>query len=146
MERHQLVPGILGCHLTCPFPQRRTALFSACPKTAAHRREFALMTTTLTREPQARPKQAEPPSSPPIPVSGLLDVTDGTAFVRHDGYQRGPGDVYVPAALIKQHGLRKGDHLEGTARPPRQGKTRDKYPGLTQVTAVNGTDPEQAKA
>ena len=102
--------------------------------------------STLSKEPQTRPQPAGPPSPPPIPVSGLLDITDGTAFVRQDGYQRGPGDVYVPAALIKQHGLRKGDHLAGTARPPRQGKTRDKYPGLTQVTAVNGGDPRQASA
>ncbi len=101
---------------------------------------------THTREAQTRPQQAGPPSSPPIPVSGLLDITDGTAFLRQDGYQRGPRDVYVPAALIKQHALRKGDHLEGTARPPRPGKTRDKYPGLTQVTAVNGGDPRQVMA
>ena len=55
-------------------------------------------------------------------MSGLLDITDGTAFVRQDGYQRGPRDVYVPAALIKQHGLRKGDHLDGTAG--RHGRAR----------------------
>jgi transcription termination factor Rho len=105
-----------------------------------------MTTTTITRPPAARQQPAGEPSSPAIPVSGLLDIADGTAFVRRDGYQRGPGDVYVPAALIKQYGLRKGDHLEGTARPPRQGRTRDKHPGLAQVTAINGGDPRQAAA
>src|SRR5215468_4508278 len=135
--------------LAAPYAPISAAPYGAypgVPENGRFSKGIALMTTTLTKQPQARPKQAEPPSSPPIPVSGLLDIADGTGFVRRDGYQRGPGDVYVPAALIKQHGLRKGDHLKGTAQRPRQGKTRDKYPGLTQVTAVNGAGPQQATA
>ena len=117
--------------------------------------------TTTTQEPPAvlktaqpaprraaRPQRTQPPAAaeptPVTPVSGILGISDGRAFLRRAGYQRGPDDVYVAPALIKQYGLRAGDLLEGAARPPRTGKTRDKYPGLTRVDSVNGTDPALA--
>ena len=110
----------------------------------------------------ARPPAAAPvQESPAEPVSGLLDITDGRAFLRRAGYQRGPDDVYLSQAQVGQHGLRKGDAVEGTARPPQPGKPAgkpsgnrdrssgnrdrtDKYPVLATVTAVNGSDPAQA--
>ena len=103
-----------------------------------------------TRSPAPAPVQ----ESPPQPVSGLLDITDGRAFLRRAGYQRGPDDVYLSQAQVEQYGLRKGDAVEGTARPPQPGKPAgkpsgnrdrtDKYPVLATVTAVNGSDPAQA--
>jgi transcription termination factor Rho len=97
-------------------------------------------------------------------VSGLLDITDGRAFLRRAGYQRGPDDVYLSPARVQQYGLRKGDAVDGTARPPQPGKPAgnrdrssgnrdrssgqrdrlDKYPVLATVTAINGSDPELA--
>jgi transcription termination factor Rho len=99
--------------------------------------------------------------SPAQPVSGLLDITDGRAFLRRAGYQRGPDDVYLSQAQVQQYGLRKGDAVDGTARPPQPGKSAgksagnrdrsagqrdrlDKYPVLATVSAVNGSDPELA--
>jgi transcription termination factor Rho len=104
---------------------------------------------------KARAQTPAPPvqESPPEPVSGLLDITDSRAFLRRAGYQRGPDDVLVSQAQVQQYGLRHGDAVEGTARPPRAGQTqgnrdsrakRDKYPLLASVTAVNGTDPRLA--
>jgi transcription termination factor Rho len=114
-------------------------------------------TRNATRAPAAAPVQ----ESPPQPVSGLLDITDGRAFLRRAGYQRGPDDVYLSQAQVEQYRLRKGDAVEGTARPPQPGKSAgkssgnrdrssgnrdriDKYPVLATVTAVNGSDPQQA--
>jgi transcription termination factor Rho len=97
-------------------------------------------------------------------VSGLLDITDGRAFLRRAGYQRGPDDVYLSPAQVQQYGLRKGDAVDGTARPPQPGKPAgnrdrssgnrdrssgqrdrlDKYPVLATVTAIDGNDPELA--
>jgi transcription termination factor Rho len=89
-------------------------------------------------------------------VSGLLDVTDGRAFLRRAGYQRGPDDVLVSQAQLQQYGLRPGDAVEGTARASRPGQapgnrdnrasraSREKYPLLASVTAVNGIDPQLA--
>ncbi|MGI8449932.1 MAG: hypothetical protein ACR2MP_22680, partial [Streptosporangiaceae bacterium] len=74
----------------------------------------------------ARPRPQTPAApvheSPPEPVSGLLDITDGRAFLRRAGYQRGPDDVLVSQAQVQQYGLRPGDAVDGTARPPRAGQ------------------------
>ena len=94
-------------------------------------------------------------------MSGLLDITDGRAFLRRAGYQRGPDDVSLSQAQVQQYGLRKGDAVDGTARPPQPGKPAgkssgsrdrssgqrdrlDKYPVLATVSAVNGSDPKLA--
>ncbi|MGH3120865.1 MAG: hypothetical protein ACRDND_07490, partial [Streptosporangiaceae bacterium] len=72
-----------------------------------------------TRPPSAAPVQ----ESPAQPVSGLLDITNGRAFLRRAGYQRGPDDVYLSQPQVQQYGLRQGDAVDGTARPPQPGKS-----------------------
>jgi len=109
------------------------------------------------------PEQAAPPRTLAdhdgtlTQVSGILDVGDGHAFLRTDGYRAGPDDVYLPISLARQHGLRKGDHIEGAARPPhagqrgqggqggRGGKSREKFRVLARVDRVNGMTLAQAK-
>src|SRR6266581_2736542 len=93
--------------------------------------------TAATREPATRAPAA-------IPVSGIVDPADGHAFVRTSGYRRGPDDVYVSAGQIRQYGLRKGDRIEGTARPDgtaAKGTGRGKFRPLVQVDTVNGMPP-----
>ena len=87
--------------------------------------------------PPAQVKQA--PAA--IAVSGLVDLADGHAFVRTSGYRRGPDDIYVSAAQIRQYGLRKGDLIEGTARPQPNGTARGKFRPLLAVVTVNGRPP-----
>jgi transcription termination factor Rho len=102
------------------------------------------MTTTIQES--AAPAQAvQSPAS--VPVSGIVDPdskTDGHALVRVSGYRPSPADVYVSAGQIKQYGLRKGDRIDGTARPSAGG--RAKYRPLTTVDTVNGMPPELARA
>jgi len=75
---------------------------------------------------------------------GVLDVVeDGIGFLRADHYLPGPEDVYVSQSQIRRFGLRTGDMVVGQVRPP---KENEKYFGLLRVEAVNGLDPEQAKA
>jgi transcription termination factor Rho len=90
----------------------------------------------------------------PIPVSGILDAGGSHAFLRTSGYRQGPGDIYVPVSQIRQYGLRKGDHVEGAARPPRQGgdgrpgrpgKPHEKFGVLARLDTVNGMEPGQAR-
>jgi transcription termination factor Rho len=94
-------------------------------------------------------------SGAPIPVSGILDIGDGRAFVRVSGYRMGRDDVYVPASLVGQYRLRRGDHVTGAAWPPGQGgadrpgrrsKTVPKHGSLARIEAVNGMEPARAKA
>ena len=109
------------------------------------------MTATI-QETAAPPQVKQAPAA--IPVSGIVDIADGHAFVRTSGYRRGPADVYVSAGQIRQYGLRKGDHIEGAARPngtsPNgtgpNGTGRGKFNPLVRVDTVNGMSPELARA
>jgi len=75
---------------------------------------------------------------------GVLDIIeDGIGFLRADHYLPGAEDVYVSQSQIRRFGLRTGDMVVGQVRPP---KENEKYFGLLRVEAVNGLDPEQAKA
>src|SRR5580658_1894399 len=91
----------------------------------------------------ARAVQAPAASPASVPVSGLVDPGEGHALVRVSGYQPSPADVYVSAGQIKQYGLRKGDRIDGTARPSAGG--RAKYRPLVSAATVNGMPPELAR-
>lgn len=50
-----------------------------------------------------------------------------------------PDDVYISPSQIKQNGLRTGDTVKGTIRPPKEG---EKYFALIKVESINGKSPE----
>ncbi|MEU4035442.1 transcription termination factor Rho [Streptomyces collinus] len=88
------------------------------------------MTTTL--EP---PHVQRAPAAPP--VAGVLDVdAHGKGHLRAVTCLSSPADPQVPPALIRRHGLRKGDLVEGLRGAQR---------ALTEVTRVNGGDPADAR-
>jgi transcription termination factor Rho len=76
---------------------------------------------------------------------GVLDRLSGGAGIlrrKENAYLPGDDDVYVPARLIDQYGLRKGDAIDGEiGSPPGRGK----LPPLKTVTSVNGEPPEAAR-
>lgn len=80
-----------------------------------------------------------------IPVAGILDILDNYAFVRTSGYLPGPNDVYVSLAQVRKNGLRKGDHVTGAVRQPRDGERREKFNALVRLDSVNGQGPEQSR-
>jgi transcription termination factor Rho len=86
------------------------------------------MTTTLER--------------PPTPVTqeqatGVLDITsNGQGHLRAQSLLPGPADLQVSSALIRRHGLRKGDLVEGV---------RGKQRALTEVERVNGLPAEELR-
>jgi transcription termination factor Rho len=77
---------------------------------------------------------------------GVLDRLSGGAGIlrrKENAYLPGDDDVYVPARLIDQYGLRKGDAIEGEiGSPPGRGK----LPPLKSITSVNGEPPEAARS
>ena len=80
-----------------------------------------------------------------IEVQGVLDIlTEGFGFLRSSdfNYYNSPDDVYVSNTLIKTLGLKVGDTIEGTIRPPRE---KEKYFPLVKVLKVNGLDPQIVK-
>ncbi|CAL9431842.1 Transcription termination factor Rho [Nocardiopsis dassonvillei] len=80
-----------------------------------------------------------------LPVAGILDILDNYAFVRTTGYLPGHSDVYVSLAQVRKHGLRKGDHIIGAVRQPRDGERKEKFNALVRLDSVNGMSPDQAK-
>ncbi|GFG51430.1 transcription termination factor Rho [Mycolicibacterium agri] len=82
------------------------------------------------------------------PVAGILDVLDNYAFVRTSGYLAGPNDVYVSMNMVRKNGLRRGDHITGAVRLPKDGEQpnqRQKFNPLVRIDTVNGKPVEEAK-
>ena len=94
-----------------------------------------------------------------VPVGGILDLLDNYAFIRTTGYLPGPTDVYVPMGMVKRHGLRKGDAVQGAIKAPQDGtdvdqhtvsstgskRDRGKFSALVRLDRVNGQDPESGR-
>ena len=97
------------------------------------------MTTATQTRKQNSPPPSDTEKAPLSPVSGLLDITGrGSAFVRLAGFHASPDDVSVPAGLIKQYGLRRGDQLTGRARTGSARNGPAKNPALATVGTING--------
>ena len=80
------------------------------------------------------------PALEAIVATGYLDLRDdGYGFLRVNGYLQSAEDVYVPVKMARLYGLRKGDLVEGTARPANR---NEKNPALQTITSINGADPE----
>ncbi|WEV72295.1 transcription termination factor Rho [Bifidobacterium sp. ESL0790] len=94
-----------------------------------------------------RDERRNDPQEGTVPVAGIIDVLDSYAFVRTSGYLAGPNDVYVSMGQIRKYGLRKGDAVQGTIRPPREGERRNqrqKFVPLQSVETINGMSVEDA--
>jgi transcription termination factor Rho len=76
-----------------------------------------------------------------VSTQGVLEVIqDGYGFLRSAdyNYQPSPDDVYVAPGQIKHNGLKTGDTVKGTIRPPKEG---EKYFALIQIESINGKAP-----
>lgn len=80
-----------------------------------------------------------------ITGEGVLEMMpDGYGFLRSSDYNylSSPDDVYVSPSQIKLFGIRTGDTILGSIRPPKEG---EKYFALLKVDAVNGRLPEDVR-
>jgi transcription termination factor Rho len=76
-----------------------------------------------------------------VSAEGVLEVIqDGYGFLRSSDYNYlpSPDDIYVSQNQIKLFGLKTGDTVKGTIRPPREG---EKYFPLVKVESINGRHP-----
>ena len=121
-----------------PMPQKMT-------------KSMRRMQQQMMRANKRQQQQPPQPQLPPQPVydfegiihsSGILEVMpDGYGFLRSSDYNYlpSPDDIYVSQAQIKQNGLKTGDVVEGSIRPPKEG---EKFFPLCTVTSINGRTPE----
>ena len=80
-----------------------------------------------------------------VTASGVLDImSDGYGFLRSSDYNyfNSPDDIYVSQSQIKLFGLKTGDTVEGSIRPPKEG---EKYFPLIKVHQINGRPPEEVR-
>ncbi len=86
------------------------------------------------------PKQKAYDFSNIITITGVLEIIDNYGFLRSSDYNylASPDDVYVNQAQVKHYGLKTGDVIEGTVRPPKDG---EKFFVLVNILKINGCDP-----
>ncbi len=105
--------------------------------------------------PAQEPQAAAPASNPrflnvrdfdgAVTNEGVLEIMqDGYGFLRSSDYNylASPDDIYVSPAQIKSLGLRTGDTVRGSIRPPKEG---EKYFALLKVDIVNGKTPDEIR-
>lgn len=77
-----------------------------------------------------------------VSAAGVLEIMpDGYGFLRSSDYNyfNSPDDIYVSQSQIKLFGLKTGDTVEGSIRPPKEG---EKYFPLIKVESINGRTPD----
>ncbi len=98
-------------------------------------------------QPERRPIERERPYDFEgiLNGTGVLEIMqDGYGFLRSSDYNylSSPDDIYVSQSQIKLFGLKTGDVVDGTIRPPREG---EKYFPLVKVNKINGKDPAMVR-
>lgn len=80
-----------------------------------------------------------------IRSEGVLEMMpEGYGFLRSSDYNylSSPDDIYVSPSQIKLFGLKTGDTVKGSVRPPKDG---EKYFALIKVDHINGKQPEEIR-
>ena len=104
------------------------------------------------RRPPAPAPEVKPEEPKFIPdLDGIIDsegilelIPEGYGFLRSSDYNylSSPDDIYVSPSQIKLFGLKTGDTVMGSIRPPKDG---EKYFALLKVHSINGLDPLKLK-
>ncbi len=98
------------------------------------------------------PQEVKPEEPKFIPdLDGVIDsegvlelMPEGYGFLRSSDYNylSSPDDIYVSPSQIKLFGLKTGDTVLGSIRPPKEG---EKFFALLKVHSINGMDPLKLK-
>ena len=119
--------------------------------------QAATPTLDIFDRPVVQQQHAEPVYAKPAPQNqkydfadlitgnGVLEIlVDGYGFLRSSDYNylSSPDDIYVSPAQIKQYGLKTGDVVECTVRPPYE---NEKYFALSTIKSINGRHPSEVR-
>ena len=95
--------------------------------------------------PNQKPQRTQIEFKGIVETTGVLEIIqDGYGFMRSSDYNylNSPDDVYVSQSQIKLFGLRSGDTITGTIRPPKEG---EKFFPLIKISSINGRSPEAVR-
>ena len=110
--------------------------------------------TTKDQEDRTEKKSTPPASDrsePAIDLEGVISnqgvlevIPEGYGFLRSSEYNYlpSPDDIYVSPSQIKLFGLKTGDTVFGTIRPPKDG---ERYFALLKVNTINGRTPKEVR-
>jgi transcription termination factor Rho len=116
--------------------------------------DVQLPETVMEETPQQQTKQYQQRTNQPnfniefdgvILGEGVLEMMpDGYGFLRSSDYNylSSPDDIYVSPSQIKLFGLKTGDTVYGSVRPPKEG---EKYFALLKVDTINGKRPDEVR-
>ncbi len=93
---------------------------------------------------KAEAKKLKDPSEG-VTVSGVLEILEeGFGFLRSPDYSDLPSsdDIYISPSQIKRFGLKTGDTIVGSARPP---KNSERYFALLKIDTVNGVTLDELR-
>jgi transcription termination factor Rho len=94
-------------------------------------------------QPQYQGERGGPPAAivPDTEVTGWFDTGRDGGYVRRAAasYLPEPGDPFVPPAIVRQFGLRRGDAIQASAGRDQRGRLT-----VVEVRSVNGGDPALA--
>jgi len=97
--------------------------------------------TPAVAEPELQRERLEAPETEE--VTGVLEITSQRyGFLRLQGLEPHPDDVYISASQVRRCELRPGDEVSGPARAPRRG---ERHRALVHVDRVDGGDPQAAE-
>jgi transcription termination factor Rho len=94
---------------------------------------------------QAQEEAFRPDIDGIVEGEGVVEMMqEGFGFLRSAdfNYLSSPDDIYVSPSQVKLFGLKTGDTLRGTIRPPKEG---EKYFALLRVHSINGVPPERIR-
>lgn len=105
--------------------------------------------TNKNNNPNNQQKSQKPKFNPEIDGvitgEGVLEMMpDGYGFLRSSdyNYMNSPDDIYVSHSQVRLFGLKTGDTVEGSIRPP---KTGEKYFAIIEIEKINGKAPKDIR-
>ena len=146
------IPSIEEMPITLPQPEEEVKMeVNIAPRTETVIIKEPQKQNFIPRENNNRPNYERPANGFKsefegiISSSGVLEIMqDGYGFLRSSDYNylNSPDDIYVSQSQIKLFGLKTGDTVEGTIRPPKEG---EKFFPLIKVERINGRTPEEVR-
>ncbi|SDP26844.1 transcription termination factor Rho [Mucilaginibacter sp. OK268] len=148
-ETENETPAVAVTDETPAVQQGETTPRSEEPLTEGRPQKFDRRANANGNGNQAQQKNQEPAINLDfdnvIVNEGVLEIMpDGYGFLRSSDYNylTSPDDIYVSQSQIKLFGLKTGDTVRGSIRPPKEG---EKYFPLVRVEAINGRIPAEVR-